>query len=159
MENHTESFIKVTLWFGHGRSAVNTKPMAVAVFQLKESSNHLLFFRGQSVAGAQRGASTLIQHCRLSAGSHASSCFNCLDPVGTSHWQLPKCSWVGGKADSSLLLPLTALSFWLATPHTAFCFLSAFCSLCEPGMPTLILPSAAGSSLGSGSLDQALQRL
>lgn len=54
---------------------------------------------------------------------------------------------------------MQAFYSWLTTPHIAFCFLSTFCSLCEHGMPFLMLPSAAGSSLGSSSLDQALQQL
>lgn len=99
-----------------------------------------------------------IQHCRLSAGSHASTCFNDPDPTGTSHWYIPTCSCMGGKDNLRLFLPLEEFFSWLATPYTAFCFLSMFCSLCEHGMPSLILLSSLGATLSSRSLDQALQK-
>lgn len=91
-----------------------------------------------------------------SAGSHASTCFNDPDPTCTSHWYIPACSCLSGESNLRLFLPLVEYFSWLATPYTAFCFLSTFYSLCEHDMPSLIPLSSLGSTLGS--LDQALQK-
>lgn len=113
------------------------------------------YFRGQPVADAKHGASMQIQHCRLSwqPCEHLQSWILPAHPIGTS---LHAPGWVGRPIEA-VFTPCR--TFFLAGNSLHFLLLSTICSVCEHGMPSLILLSWLGSTLGSSSLGQALQKL